>query len=1032
MLNIEIPQNLISQIEEGNCVLVFGPKSNVENPNHIQIGSRELSNEIAKKFLDETYLDESIEYTSDLAVANSSLLDFQKYISSIYISIKSSKYQQLLPTFTWKAIFTTNYDTSIESSYSNSNRIQDLAVVIKDSNQQDVFINSKSLPFYKLHGCINYLSDESIPFILTPNHYSTHRSNRERMFTTLKELSYNYTFIFIGFNISHQFTRAILNEIRESLSKRPRAYLISNDIREADIKLWNLNKIEVIKKDFDSFFNEINKRITLNNRILAKLRPKVDHPIFNKFTVNTEEIKPTKNLLEYINEDIEFIHRNFITETTKPEAFYKGYFENWDPIRQNLDAQRNLTDSIISEVIIEETYSKNTPQNFILIKGFAGSGKSVLIKRLAWNAAVMFDKLCIFLKPGSRLSYEPLAELYKFTQERIYFFIDGVAGRDENIKIILEKSKNDNLEITLICTERINVWNTDCSSLEKYLTQDYKLKYLNDREINSLLDLLERHKCLGMLERKTKAERVEELSQKANRELLVALYEATQSKPFEVIIRDEYEKINSEAAKQMYLTICILHRLGSSARAGLISRVHGITLTDFKERLFKPLEFIVFDKEDNKIRDFIYLTRHKQIADIVFETVLKTTQERFDEYIRVLACLNLDFENDRVACYAMTNAKKLMQIFNDSFMIRRIYDVAEEKNPDSPKIKQQRAIYEMNSIGGSLDVAEKLLKSALLKLPKDSIIWHSFAELSFRKAERSGYIIEQNKFLQESVEICQKLLKKQSDSSYAYNTLLKVILFKLKREVNSQVHISIESIVKDFEKNLSNAKQQNPLDETLLGIEASFNEVFDNKPEAKALLKRAYDINPASPYISIRLSSIYKNNNETNDAVSILEKTANLLPNDKEVNFKLAMVLLDTNPENYSEIKHYLRKSFSIGDNRYISQFWYARTLYLAGELQEANERFESLYSSKVNFETKTKTQGIIIEKSKPKIFSGTITRVETTYGFIQRDDRNESIFFNPNENSENWHLLMRGKKVIFHIGFNYRGAIAIHLDSPK
>ena len=127
---------------------------------------------------------------------------------------------------------------------------------------------------------------------------------------------------------------------------------------------------------------------------------------------------------------------------------------------------------------------------------------------------------------------------------------------------------------------------------------------------------------LGYLKSLPHEKQVEQLSKRAGRELLVALHEATLGKPFSEIILDEYNSIPSLQARSLYITVSMLHRLGVGVRAGLISRVHGISFSAFKEKLFEPLEYIVFAKKHDPISDYLYQTRHPHIADMVFEEVL--------------------------------------------------------------------------------------------------------------------------------------------------------------------------------------------------------------------------------------------------------------------------------------------------------------------------------------------------------------------------------------------------------------------------
>ena len=107
------------------------------------------------------------------------------------------------------------------------------------------------------------------------------------------------------------------------------------------------------------------------------------------------------------------------------------------------------------------------------------------------------------------------------------------------------------------------------------------------------------------------------------------------------------------------------------------------------------MEYIVFSSYDNRIEDYVYISRHPQIAEMVFETILKDKQNKYDEYVRVLSNLNIDYLSDRNAFISITNATHLLQIFDDPMKIRNLYKIAEEVSPDDPKLFQQQAIFEM-------------------------------------------------------------------------------------------------------------------------------------------------------------------------------------------------------------------------------------------------------------------------------------------------------------------------------------------------
>jgi len=1028
---MDIPHNLLNQLEEGNVVLFLGAGASYDaiHPKGEKIpDSKKLGEALANKFLDTSYLNEPLTYISELAISERDLFTIQTLIYEIINPFKAADFHKIIPTFKWKSIYTTNYDFIIEDAYDKTkDRLQDLSPVIRNTRIQQIFKTPNSIPYYKLHGSLSCINDISLPLILTPEQYLTHLDNRDRLFDKLAEEAFNYTFLFVGYSFADNDIRTILHRLEKEKEGRPRFFMVGPYIKEVEERFWEGKKITSIRMTFKDFLESINKKVSKNVRQLSKARPVIDTPIFKKFIVNVEDLKPSESFQNFIDNDIDFIHSSVSSPHINAKEFYKGYFENWDPIIRNLDVERTLKDSILSEVFLEDYYSNDKEGQFLfLIKGFAGSGKSVLLKRIAWDAGVSFDKLCIVYKPNTVIRYDNISELYNYTKSRIYIFLDSILSKEDEIIYLFDKAKKDKIPLTIIGTERINVWNSENNQINKYLSLSYKLEYLNDKEIEELLKLLSSHNSLGFLENKTHEERVKLLSYQAGRELLVALYEATHGKPFRDIIKDEYDKINNPIAKSLYLTVCILHRLGSTARAGLISRVHGISFDRFKRDFFKPLEFIVFDRKDYKINDYVYQTRHPHIADIVFETVLTDQQARFDEYIRIINYLDVDFDSDRNAFVAMTNAKKLLEIFPDHSLIRNIYEIASKKNKDNSKLLQQQAIFSIAI--NQLDVAEKFIKEAHNLNENDPIILHTFSELEYKRAEKARTKVEKEAHLKQAIILSESLLKDYGPTPYGFHSLLKSLIFKLELVISDKDVPTIERLIKDIEKKFKDAKQHFPYQEFILEAEARFNTLLNNTPEAIDLLKKAHEINKASPFIASRLSTFYENNGQIGDALKILTETIKYIPGDRDINYEYARILEKKDPSNLTDILYYLRRSFTEGDNRYQAQFWYARALYSSNEMESANLIFKKLASISLDPEIKRKPIGIIMENGKHKVFDGRISSVEYSFGFLKREIFSDNVYFYRYEGNYNWDNFKSSKKVSFNLAFNYRGPIAINL----
>lgn len=1031
---MEIPKTLIDQIQEGNVVLFLGAGASI-GAIHPQgkkvLQGLELSNLIADKFLDKSYLNKSLQVVSELAISETNLFTVQSFIADLMNYFEPANFHAMLPTFVWKAIATTNYDLIIEKAYNNSSqRAQDLAVIKKNGESIETKLSSrKNLLYLKLHGCITEINNPDLPLILTPDQYVTHRQGRSRLFDRVKELAYEYPFLFIGHSLEDLDIRAILFELQSLKDARPRSYIVSPSVNDYESRLFESKKITSISLTFENFINKINSSVNPVFRKLRNITPSYDQPIMSRFKVSSD-VQATSTLLNFIENDVDYLHKAFVTKESDPKAFYKGYFTDWDPIAKNFDVKRFNSDDVLEEIFLTSEDEKDSLQELYVVKGHAGSGKTVFLKRIAWDAAILFDKLCLYAKPNTVINYDSISELFNLCKERIFLFIDPASDNMDTIIYLLNKAKQDNIYLSIITAERKNEWNICCSLLDSFLTQEFLIKYLKDKEIDSLLLKLKQHKSLGYLESMSHEKQVEALSKIAGRELLVALHEATLGKPFAEIIHDEFQSISSSKAQHLYLTISILHRLGVGARAGFISRVHGISFSTFKENLFKPLEYVIFANKNDRINDYVYQTRHQHIADIVFEQELRDSQDRLDEYIKVLSCLDIDYKSDQIAFRGMTNARELLKIFSNHQMIRELYRVAEQRVPGDPFLMQQMAIFEMNSDAGSIKRATEFLQLAHEKAPWSKPIAHSLSELALKKSERSVEQIEKIKYLKDAQNFAQKLITQNMETSHAFHTLIKINLSKLQTAIDENDERSIEEIIKDTEKIISNSKQVFPNDSTILEIESNFCKLIDNEPRAFQCLSHAFSLSKSNPFIALRLAGMHYHSKRIDEAIIILKEALEVNSSDKELNYKIAMYLMEKGNYNLQEVAHYLRRSFTQGDRRYAAHFWYARTLYLMNDIDESLKIFKDLKELNINIKLKREPMGFVCEdNSKILLFSGEIIKVEASHAFIRRDRISDVIFIYRYSNEAlEWEDLKNGTRVSFNLAFTYRGPVGLNV----
>ncbi|MCK5616112.1 cold shock domain-containing protein, partial [Candidatus Pacearchaeota archaeon] len=723
---------------------------------------------------------------------------------------------------------------------------------------------------------------------------------------------------------------------------------------------------------------------------------------------------------------VEHIHKNIKPTKLTPQQFYKGYYKDFSPIIHEYDIRRTITDNLISEIFLLNEEERKSSEELYIIRGHAGSGKTILLQRIAWDVAITFDKLCLWLHSGLFPEYEALVELHRLCGERIFLFADPIHKYLEVVELWLTKARSDKLPLTIISTERNHEWNVACKDLYPYVDEIYDLKYLNAQEIERLIEILAENKSLGYLEGLSLDQQKEAFTKRAGKQLLVALYESTLGKPFEEIVYDEFKSIAPIQAQSLYLTICILHRLGIPCRAGLISRAHGISFLEFEARFFKPLEFIVFAYEDKRLRDYVYHSRHPVVAEMAFERVLTDEQERFNEYKRILDSVDTGFSSDREAFIRLTNARELLALFRNPELIRNLYKAGYSRVGEDVALLQQEGIFEMNSPDGSIEKSGELLRKAIAKKPDSRMVRHSLAEWALKKSEKATTDLEKVKYRRESKSIARELTQQELVDSYPHHTLIKIGLDELTEIIISGDETTIERKVGEIERIIASAKQAFPDDSFILSEESRFCKLINKHPQARISLEKAFANNKGRTYIAVRLAHIYEGNNEPEKAITVISECVDERPSDKYANYTLALLQQKYHPEKKADIKIHLRRSFTDGDSNYAAQYWFARFLYLEDPSGEATKYFKMLGQARLAPEVKDKCRGIVAENDIPVIFHGVVHKKEHSFGFIMRDGYQDMIFMHRNDMSEAlWDELKEGNRINFQLGFSYRGSRA-------
>ena len=891
------------------CFLGAGASHHAKHPKGDQIpeGDR-LRDLICDKFLAGKLKQKPLNAVAAMAASEAGLSAFQKYIQDLFMPFEPADFHLLITQFRWRAIATTNFDLIVERAYAREpTRLQNLVKTVKDGDGLDTRLAREINPvaFYKLHGCIEFYTDLSVPLILGNEQYASYEANRSRFYARFRDLEFEYPIIFAGYSISDPHIQRLLFDLTDPSIGRPPYYLISPGITDIEGRYWASHSVFTIDLTFEAFLRTIDATIPALARALPigigggelsiRKHYRIAHP------------SEPSSVANYLATDVTHVHSGLAAPRQSPGEFYRGYDKGWSCILQNLDARRSFCDSVLVDAVLLAEENRQMAELFML-KGPAGNGKSVSLKRLAWEAGVTYDQLALYPTSSGGLRLDPLAEIHRLTGKRVFLFVDRVALVRNELRDLLQASRARAIPLTIIGAERDNEWNIYCEQLEPFVRQEFPVRYLNEREIEELLGLLERHNALGLLTDRAAEDRVYAFTKSAERQLLVALHEATLGLPFEEIVVDEFRRIEPPVARSLYLDICALHQFGAPVRAGLISRASGIGFEQFQTKFIQPLENVVHVIKDSHTRDVYYRSRHQDVAEIVFNRVLPTAEDKFDLLARVLKAINVDYSSDRETFSRLIKGRGIAEIFPSVDLGRLFYDRVQEAAPNDPFVSHQRAVFELQHPGGSLVLAEGAATRAFELNPNTHSIQHTQAEIARRQANETDDPLRKRALRRVTREKVVGEVSRLSEYDLYTRARLAIDEF---RELSASLDVpddkpppvALIEAAKEAETAIQRGLQIFPESSELLSAEATFREHLYQTTRAQQALERAFNLNPRQDWLAVRLARKYQAAGDWQNSKRVLDACLRDNPSSKLAHLEMGRVLIASG-ESSAAIEH--------------------------------------------------------------------------------------------------------------------------------
>lgn len=1031
--SVHIPEVLIEAVKSKRAIPFLGAGASKEARNSAgkqPPAADELRDVLAKKFFGKEMPNRDLMAVSEMAISSSggSGLVYEE-VRKAFDGYAPGTAHLYITSFNWRMITTTNYDCLVEAAYSQSpKRIQTPVRFVKDDEPVEERMQAVTNPvaYLKLHGCLDHIYDRDIPLVLSREQYATYSANRTHLFERVRQLSRESTLLFIGYRLDDPHIRELVYKLETS--RRPRWFMVTPDAEDYDVNFWATKNIEVIKARFGDFMASLDNAVPPLWRSLAVSDAVIDLPLRKFYAVRNEESERVKFALQ---NDMTHVHAGIAYDKQTPEQFYAGYDTGWGGVAQRYDVRRKIEEDLLFATLLE--HENPTGPIFFLVRGAGGAGKSIILKRTAYEAATASNALVLWLNEDGALRPEVFREIYELTNRPIFLFVDQLALRAEKLHELLKYAKQNKLPILVVGAERDADWNTYCGILNDHDPIEKRVGNLSEHEVRQLLDLLERHRCLGLLKEKTYDERVDAFLGRADRQLLVALHELTQGKPFEEIVFSEHQSIHPEQAKQLYLDIATMHQFGVNIRAGTISRISGITFEDYQQEFFARLENIVRIHEERYSDDYCYRTRHARVATLVFRQVCSDDATKAQQFIRVMEGMDIGYSADRRALEDMTRGRVLAQAFLRPEEARKVYEGAIAIAPTQAFLHHQWAVFELNHPHGSIVAAEKHAADAIQLDPGRKAIIHTQAEIDRRRAND-----EPSPIIRETLRrrVRARLNDLPAHDRFTASSRVKLLVDEVE-DLGAQIGddpkphdaLFFAEKVRDAENALMRAQQEFPDDADIIQVEARLRGELDQKDRALRALERALLAGPKGPGLAIRVSKIYAGKGRNGDAEKVLKEALSRNPDDKQAHQVLGLLYLRSEGFDPDLVEQHLRSSFTVGDHNFEERYVLAQFLFYRGQPEKAAELFSFINDKAPPPFRKVAPRTDSAVTTLLGRYSGIVDTIKSNFFFIRSGAYPHAVFaHNSIVDPDLLEAIAVGRDVNFHIRFNRAGPVAIDL----
>jgi hypothetical protein len=540
--------------------------------------------------------------------------DLQHLLEETFTCEKIPAWYQILAKIFWLRIYTTNIDDLVEKIYKQSADVPRLSVrngLTSDYEERDQFL--ASIQYVKLNGTLEG-GPRGITF--STRQYADRLAKMDIWYDHFaRDYSTRMT-VFIGSKIDEPLFWQALAARGQKLAASdpsPKSFVVSRTFSPPELDALKSYKLVPLTGTAQEFFDIVTNA-------------------FGKFPSAEEVILNTNpdlaGMLKIRNSAISLAQRRSLEDfygtfapvkQHKPDASYRSFFlfgsePQWQDIEANLDAAREINSLVVHEI---QEARKKKEACAVVLHGYAGSGKSTCVKRVAHTLSGLAHP--VFFTDSQELPaphrFEGALDLLP---GRSIIFFDNASLAMRLLPDYLTAAKRSKLKHVFVIAGRTNQLHERLYQLSAVCpVVEIAMSELTIPDIDNVLDVLGRTQNLGYLANKTRNQQRQVFLDYADNQILVAMRRATFGPGFEDIIKDEFFKLEPLEAKMLYMCASIATAAQFSiSRQQLLACVNGRP-AEIQKIISENLRGILVPTS-NPDR---FLARHRVIAELIVDRI---------------------------------------------------------------------------------------------------------------------------------------------------------------------------------------------------------------------------------------------------------------------------------------------------------------------------------------------------------------------------------------------------------------------------